>query len=117
MYCALCQRPVEARRHIGAGTVIAAFFTAGVSLLALPFYRKRCPICKSDAVVPLARDGSLPRGGVAPARVAELEQRLAATQEALEALETELDRVSSERDFYRQLRGPADSRRTEPDGA
>jgi hypothetical protein len=108
MYCALCQRPVEARRDIGIGTVVAAFFTAGITLLALPFYRKRCPICRGSAVVPLGPDGSLP-GGLAPARrVVDLEKQLAAAQEAVEVLETELHHVRSERDFYKQLRAPAD---------
>jgi len=35
MYCALCQRPVEARRHMGGGTIIVGVISAGLSLIAL----------------------------------------------------------------------------------
>jgi len=44
-YCALCNRPVVPKRKIGAGTVILAILTGGLSLLAIPLYAKRCPIC------------------------------------------------------------------------
>jgi hypothetical protein len=42
MYCALCRRPVEAGRQVGVGSVVLAFLTGGLSLLAIPFYAKRC---------------------------------------------------------------------------
>jgi hypothetical protein len=96
MYCALCQRPVEARRQIGAGTVVFAVLTAGLSLLAIPIYPKRCSICKSTAVTP-----SAPQLAPVPThdpRVPKLEQQL-------EAAESEIDRLRTERDFYRQLLG------------
>ena len=50
MYCELCRRPVEAKRQIGVGTLILVFLTTGFWLLAIPFYRKRCSICKSTAI-------------------------------------------------------------------
>ncbi|NCC70946.1 hypothetical protein EOM09_05170 [bacterium] len=49
-YCHLCKRYVEPRRKIGAGTFILAFFTAGISLLFIPFYTKRCPICSGTSL-------------------------------------------------------------------
>ncbi|ERP31750.1 SHOCT domain-containing protein [Chitinivibrio alkaliphilus] len=45
-YCVNCERQVEARRHIGFGTVILLFITSGFWLLTIPFYPLRCPICK-----------------------------------------------------------------------
>lgn len=50
MYCNLCRRPVEAKRSIGVGTLLLAVLTGGVWLLTIPFYGKRCSICKSKAV-------------------------------------------------------------------
>lgn len=50
MYCNLCKRPVEAKRNIGIGTIILILITGGVWLLTIPFYSKRCTICKSDAL-------------------------------------------------------------------
>ena len=47
-HCALCDRKVDARRQIGAGTLILVLITAGLWLLAIPFYSARCPICKSS---------------------------------------------------------------------
>lgn len=52
MYCVLCNRVVEPRRKIGIGTFILALVTSGISLLAIPFYRKRCPICNGTALTP-----------------------------------------------------------------
>jgi len=46
-YCVNCDRVVEAKRVIGAGTIILAVCTSGLWLLAIPFYSKRCPMCKS----------------------------------------------------------------------
>jgi hypothetical protein len=106
MYCQLCRRPVEAKRQIGVGTVILAFVSGGLSLLAIPFYAKRCCICRSAAVTK-----SLPEAGVAgtgpltPERIVELERRLTFAENELEATTSELDRVRTERDFYRQLLG------------
>jgi hypothetical protein len=104
MYCALCRRPVEARRQIGVGTVVLAVLTAGLSLLAIPFYVRRCAICKSAAVTPTPPE--VDAVGPAPtARLAALEQRLTRTEDQLEAAGEELDRLRAERDFYRQLLG------------
>ena len=50
MYCNLCKRPVEAKRNIGIGSLILIVLTFGVWLLAIPFYSKRCAICKSDSL-------------------------------------------------------------------
>jgi hypothetical protein len=47
--CNLCERPVMPKRNIGIGTFILVFCTGGFWLLAIPFYRKRCPICKGSA--------------------------------------------------------------------
>ena len=105
MYCALCARPVEAKRHIGGGTVILAVLTAGIALLAVPFYPKRCSICRSAAV------SVSPPGGVVGAtrdpfaRVADLEKRLSHVEEELDTAGVELRRLKAERDFYNQLLG------------
>lgn len=104
MYCALCRRPVEARRVIGVGTVALAVITGGVWLIAIPFYPKRCSICRSAAVSLTGGDGMLPGAGDASlTRLAQLEQRLSRTEAELESANTELDRLQTERDFYRQL--------------
>ncbi len=50
MYCNLCKRPVEAKRVIGVGTLLLVLLTGGLWLLLIPFYGKRCSICKSDAL-------------------------------------------------------------------
>jgi hypothetical protein len=106
MYCALCDRPVEARRQIGAGTVVLAVVSVGLSLLAVPFYARRCSICKSTAVSMTAPgQGLVARAASSPARLADLEQRLRSTEGDLEAAMVELERLRTERDFYRQLVG------------
>ena len=46
-YCALCKRSIEAKRKIGVGTLILVLLTFGLWLVAIPFYRLRCSICKS----------------------------------------------------------------------
>lgn len=103
-YCALCNRPVEARRHIGLGTVILAFVTGGLWLVAIPFYAKRCSICKSAAVsdAPPA-SAAVVQGTPLARRLEELEQRLALAERELESANVELDRLRAEQDFYRQL--------------
>ena len=112
MYCALCSRPVEARRHIGAGTVVLALFTFGASLLAVPFYAKRCSICKSTALSFSPPDARTGEGGASSvSRLAELERRLRLVEEELEAAGGDLKRLNEERDFYRQLLGDPASRR------
>lgn len=89
---------------MGAGTIFFAVMTAGLSLLAVPFYQKRCPICKSAAVSHTAPGGEKVAGSPAPyARIAELEQRLGHTEAELESANLALDRLRTERDFYRQL--------------
>ena len=102
MYCALCRRPVEAKRHIGVGTLILAVVSFGVSLLAIPFYKRRCCICRSAAVSASPPDGGID-GPSAPGQLTELRHRLSATEAELEATGTELERLRTERDFYRQL--------------
>jgi hypothetical protein len=104
MYCALCRRPVEARRQVGVGTAILAVFTAGLSLLAIPFYARRCSICKSAAVSSTGPDGRTV-ADVSVARVAELERRLSLAQGEMDAASVEIERLTEERDFYRQLLG------------
>ena len=115
MYCALCRRPVEARRHIGAGSVLLAFATLGFSVLAIPFYAKRCPICKSTAVSTTVPDTMGGTGGAPQiGKVAELENRLHRTQADLEAANAEVDRLRIEQDFYRQLLGDPTVARRDP---
>ena len=46
-HCTLCDRKVSAQRQIGVGTLILVFVTAGLWLIAIPFYEERCPICKA----------------------------------------------------------------------
>lgn len=103
-YCALCKRPVEARRHIGAGTLVLAVLTGGLWLVAIPFYSKRCCICRSAAVSDAAPDqAAIANGRSLPARLTAVEQRLAQTEGELELATGELDRLRAERDFYRDL--------------
>jgi uncharacterized small protein (DUF1192 family) len=104
MYCALCNRPVEAKRQIGAGTIILAVITGGLWLFTIPFYSKRCSICKSSAV---SSAGELNMGQATTGllRVSGLEQRLALTEGELDRTRDQLDRVRTERDFYRELLG------------
>jgi len=104
MYCTLCRRHVEAKRHIGVGTVVLAFVSAGLSLMLIPFYSKRCPICRSAAVTVIANDSEFAHRELpTPERIADLENRLRNAESELEVTTTELDRVRTERDFYRQL--------------
>jgi hypothetical protein len=113
MYCALCNRPVEANRQIGAGTVILAVVTVGISLLAVPFYPRRCSICKSTALHASPGEAEA-RGATGPfARLTDLERRLGLVEDELEAANVELRRLKAERDFYGNLladpnrRGPS----------
>ncbi|CAN5637717.1 hypothetical protein BH23GEM10_BH23GEM10_17750 [soil metagenome] len=105
VYCALCDRPVEGTRHIGVGTIVAAVLTAGISLLFVPFYRRRCSICRSTAITPTNPYLGAGERNVSPRHVAELEQKLDTSQTELEDVNEELDRLRTERDFYRQLLG------------
>jgi hypothetical protein len=104
MYCALCRRPVEARRQVGVGTAILAVFTMGFSLLAIPFYSRRCSICKSEAVSVVGPDG-VPVGNALAGQLVALERRLGQAAGALDAANAEIERLTEERDFYRQLLG------------
>jgi hypothetical protein len=108
MYCALCNRPVEARRQIGAGTIALAVLTVGLSLLAIPFYPKRCSICRSSAVSATA-PGSARDGGVLE-RLDQLERKLGFMEGELDSANVELERLTSERDFYRNLLGDPTAR-------
>lgn len=104
MYCTLCGRPVEARRQIGLGTVVLAVITVGISLLAVPLYRKRCSICKSAAVYDSPPPGApVGAGESVLSRIAALEQRLNLVEGELEATGDDLSRLKAERDFYTQL--------------
>ena len=100
MYCALCNRPVEANRRIGAGTVVLAVITGGLWVLAIPFYPKRCAICESTAVTQTG-----PSGGAFGGKMEEFEQRLSLAEGELEAAHVEIDRLKAEQQFYRQLLG------------
>jgi hypothetical protein len=116
MLCTLCGRPVEARRHIGVGTVALSIVTWGLWLIAIPFYQKRCSICKSPALTPLG-PGVRPATGNPGDRLDELHQRLRLTEGELEAAQEALGRIAEERDFYRQLLEDPAARRTPPPGA
>jgi hypothetical protein len=105
MYCALCSRPVEANRQIGVGTVALAVLTAGISLLAVPFYPKRCSICGSAAVSVSPPDGVVGAAGDPLARIADLEKRLSLVEDELDSASVEVRRLKAERDFYSQLLG------------
>jgi len=118
MYCALCRRPVEAKRQIGAGTVALGVITAGLWFLAIPFYPKRCCICRSTAVSATNPDAEAVPRGASPAhgpaletRVAELERRLSLTEGELEAASVTLERLTTEQEFYRQLLDDPTARR------
>jgi hypothetical protein len=116
MYCALCGRPVEARRQIGVGTVLLAVLTVGISLLAIPFYPKRCSICRSSAVSATNPDAAGKPGDVV-ARISELERRLSLTEGELESANIEMEKLMSERDFYRKLLDPAAREKPRDDDA
>jgi hypothetical protein len=102
MFCALCRRPVEARRFVGVGTAILAVFTAGLSLLAIPFYARRCSICRSAAVSMTDPDGRTV-GDATAAEVAALERQLRLARGEMEAANAEIEHLTEELDFYRQL--------------
>lgn len=44
-YCENCEKKTGHKRAIGAGTLIGAFATGGLSLVATPFYPVRCIAC------------------------------------------------------------------------
>jgi hypothetical protein len=115
MYCALCNRPVEASRQLGVGTLALAFITFGISLVAIPFYPKRCAICKTTAVS-LAPPDAAGKGATLTSRLADLEQRLRLVEEELESAGVDLSRLKAERDFYSQLLGDPASRRGSSSG-
>jgi hypothetical protein len=95
---------VDAKRHIGVGTVVLLFASGGLWLVALPFYSKRCPICSSSAVTTFPVDSEAAHPGISsPEAIANMEKRLHFAESELEATTAELDRVRTERDFYRQL--------------
>lgn len=45
-YCLNCKQMVEPKRNIGIGTFILVLMTAFFWVLLIPFYSKRCPLCK-----------------------------------------------------------------------
>lgn len=112
MYCALCRRPVEAGRQIGVGTVALAVATAGIWLVAIPFYPKRCSICRSTALSSRPPDEVAGgTGGAQLSRLEELERRLRIVEDELEAAGGDLRRLKDERDFYSKLLDNPASRR------
>ena len=46
-YCPNCKQNVSPKKEVGIGTLILALMTCGISLLVIPFYSKRCPMCKT----------------------------------------------------------------------
>jgi hypothetical protein len=44
-FCKNCGKHTGHKRSIGAGTVLGALYTSGLSLLAIPAYGKRCVVC------------------------------------------------------------------------
>lgn len=46
-YCNTCKKVTGFKRAVGAGTVIGAIATGGLSLAALPAYPLRCVVCGS----------------------------------------------------------------------
>ena len=44
--CVHCDKQIDAKRNIGIGSLILVLVTAGLWILVIPFYKKRCPICK-----------------------------------------------------------------------
>ena len=44
-YCDNCEKTTGHKRALGAGTVIGALVTGGLSLAATPFYPLRCVVC------------------------------------------------------------------------
>ena len=49
-YCKHCQRDVQPKRHIGVGTLILVLLTGFIWIIFIPFYQKRCPICKGSSL-------------------------------------------------------------------
>jgi hypothetical protein len=49
-YCVLCQRNVPLSRNFGSGSLIAVLVTCGAWLFAMPFYSRRCTICKGATI-------------------------------------------------------------------
>lgn len=45
-FCLDCQREVTPVRNIGVGTLLIILFTVFSWIFVVPFYPKRCPICK-----------------------------------------------------------------------
>jgi hypothetical protein len=101
MYCALCARPVEAKRQIGVGTAVLAVLSGGLWLLAIPFYSKRCSICRSAAVSATPPPGAT--RGTPFERLGQLEKRLSLAEGELETANVEIERLKAEQDFYRKL--------------
>lgn len=61
-HCTMCDRPVQTRRKIGVGTLLLVLFTLGWWLLAIPFYRQRCPICWGDVFTRVDKSSSAAQG-------------------------------------------------------
>ncbi|RLC35975.1 hypothetical protein DRH29_05420 [candidate division Kazan bacterium] len=47
-YCSNCGKKTGHKRFLGFGTFFAVVLTAGVWILAIPFYPKRCIICGQE---------------------------------------------------------------------
>lgn len=70
MECSLCSRPVEAKRVMGIGTLLLVFLTGGLWIIAIFFYKCRCPICRTDALTSIATPASSSRYKVSPVLLA-----------------------------------------------
>lgn len=58
-YCSVCEKNVDAKRNIGIGSLIGIIVTMGFWLIAIPFYGKRCPLCKNSQLEAPKSDASL----------------------------------------------------------
>lgn len=47
-YCENCKQVVIPKRFIGLGTIIMLLITGFFWLFFIPFYKKRCPICRAN---------------------------------------------------------------------
>jgi len=45
-YCSNCNQQVTPHRKIGIDTLILCLITSFIWIIFIPFYSKRCPICK-----------------------------------------------------------------------
>jgi hypothetical protein len=60
-YCPNCGKYTGHKRALGAGTILGAVVTGGVSLLAVPVYGKRCVICGLTEAEATPRQQEIPQ--------------------------------------------------------